>query len=114
MGALKRSRSGRWLEQEVLDVEPRLSYTGPGGVTITLDGVVYPGQLGEADAVERLEALADLAKPFALTDSEGRSYGRWVITQIDQDQSNHQPGGTPRRIAWSMQLRRFPEDQPDA
>ncbi len=110
MSKLKRSRKWRWPRQDVVGAAPRPSFTGPGERTITIDGVVYPGQLGDADALERLVELGDLGEPLALVDSSGRSFGRWTIESVDEDLDAFVAGGDARKIAWTMSLGWFPDD----
>lgn len=111
---LRRKRSWNWPKQQPIGARPAHSYTGPGDETVTLGGVVFPGQVGAEDAVARLEALADQGKPHPLADGEGRAYGLWVIVSIDEEKKGFYPGGTARKVTWSLELEAFTEREATA
>lgn len=109
MVALGRTRAWRHPTSEVLDALPIPSFVGPGEDTISLDGVVFPGQAGDRTAINRLVALADAGEPQILADSAGNAYGQWVIESLDEKMSRFVDGGSPRKIEWSLRLRRYPD-----
>ncbi|AHF89510.1 tail protein [Opitutaceae bacterium TAV5] len=109
---LQRVSGWEWAEQKRVGASPILQYTGPEAETITLPGTVFPLHAGAGlDQLDKLRALAAKGEPQALADGQGRSLGRWVITSITEDQSNHLPGGAPRKQTFTISITRYHDDQ---
>jgi phage protein U len=107
MQSLRRSLKWRWVKTQVIGAAPGKSYIGPDDRTRTLQGIVYPGQIGSADVLDKLEALGDTGEPQPLADGDGRAYGRWCIESLDESHTEHLPGGQPRKIAWTITISLF-------
>lgn len=104
---LRRSAEYRWPAQERFGRPPARQYTGPGGETVELDGVLYPEFRGGLGQLGALRALAGTGAPQRLTDSRGADWGQWVIERVEETQSVFFADGTPRKIEFRVALARY-------
>lgn len=104
---LNRSTSWTWAEQELFGLAPTLQYTGPGADTMTLPGVIYPEYRGGLSQIDNMRLIAGNGLPLVLVSGLGRILGRWVIDKIDEKQSVFASAGVPRKIEFTLSLRRF-------
>ena len=104
---MHRSSEYRWPGQDRFGQLPALQYTGPGEETMTLPGVIYPEWRGSANAMGMLRDLAAHGQPQLLIDAQGQLYGRWVITQVDETRSTFGAFAMPKKIEFSVTLKRF-------
>jgi phage protein U len=104
---MHRTAEYRWPGQDRFGQLPALQYTGPGEETITLPGIIYPEWRGSANAMDMLRALAAQGQPQTLLDAQGNLYGRWVVTQVDETRSIFAAFALPRKIEFSVTLKRF-------
>lgn len=111
---LTRAASWTWAPQERFGQMPGQQYTGPGEETISLPGLIFPEWRGGFGQVAQMRALAAEAKPLPLVDGAGASMGRWVIVRVDETQSTFAAAGAPRRVEFTIELRRFPDEPPAA
>lgn len=104
---LSRSSEYRWAGQERFGQHAALQFTGPGGDTITLSGVIFPEHLGGAGQVDAMRALAAQGQPQVLIDGMGNIMGEWVIESIQEQGSVFAAAGIPRRQAFTLAIRRY-------
>lgn len=104
---LDRKTEYRWVSQERINNDPALQYVGPGGDTISLPGVIYPGFRGGGAQLDKVRALAAQGLPQILIDGAGNLYGRWVIEGVDEKQSFFAAFGQPRKQEFTINLRRY-------
>lgn len=113
---LQRTTEYRWPAQERLARDPARQYLGPGNQRIQLNGVIYPGEFGSVDQVERMRAEAQGGKPLLLIAAPetytGLLMGYWVITRVEETGTHHLPGGAPRKIEFRLELSYYGEDSP--
>lgn len=102
----------RWEAQDRLLRDPAQQFVGPGGQTITLDGVLFPGFSGRQTTVEQLRSIAREGQPLMLTDGLGKVYGKWAIKGVREGKGVFAPGGGARRIDFNVQLVFYGEDNP--
>ncbi len=107
---MSRSSEYRWPGQERFGQMPALQFTGIGDETITLPGVIFPQYKGSANAMEKIRAMAAAGEPYLLLDAQGKIYGRWVITRVDETRSVFAAFAMPRKIEFSVTLQRFDGD----
>ncbi len=107
---LKRQSEYRWQEVNRIGANPALQFTGFGVETIELDGVIYPHFKGGLRQVTLMRAEAGLGKPLILISGNGFAFGRWCITKISENQSVFMKDGAPRKIEFSIDLKRYGED----
>lgn len=104
---LNRSTSWQWAEQALFGKAPTLQYTGPGADTLTLPGVIYPEYRGGLSQIDNMRLIAGNGQPLIMVSGLGRILGRWVIDQIDEKQSVFASAGMPRKIEFTLSLRRY-------
>jgi phage protein U len=108
---LKRQSEYRWQEINRINANPTLQFTGFGVETIDLEGVIYPHFKGGLKQITLMRAQAGLGKPLFLVSGNGFAFGRWCIVKITENQSNFLNDGAPRKIEFSISLKRYGEDQ---
>lgn len=104
---LSRSTEYRWADQETFGTLPVSQYTGIGKDSISLRGVVLPEYRGGYGQVDTLRELAATGQPQQLITGEGVLLGRWCIEKIDETQGTFAAKGLPRRVDFTVQLKRF-------
>ncbi|KVE33909.1 phage tail protein [Burkholderia sp. TSV86] len=97
----------RWPAQERFGQLPALQYTGAGEESVTLPGIIYPEWRGSANAMAMLRALAEQGQPQLMLDAQGRVYGRWVITNVEETRGTFAAFALPRKIEFTVTLKRF-------
>ena len=108
---LKRQSSYKWQEINRIGSNPTLQFTGFGVETIELEGVIYPHFKGGLKHVTLMRAEAGLGKALFLISGNGFAFGRWCITKITENQSNFLNDGVPRKIEFTLTLKRYGEDK---
>ena len=103
---LRRSCEYRWASQDRFGKRPALQFTGPGGDTVTLSGVILTEYRGGVGQIERMRAVARTGLPQMLIDGYGRLYGTFVIESIEETQSVFAAFGRPRKQDFTITLRR--------
>lgn len=108
---LKRQSEYKWQEISRIGSNPTLQFTGFGVETINLEGVIYPHFNGGLRQITLMRAQAGLGKPLFLISGNGFAFGRWCIAKISENQSNFLKDGSPRKIEFSITLKRYGEDK---
>ena len=101
----------RWAAQERLGRLPAQQYVGPGRETISLRGVLYPRFRGGLGQLDRMRAEAGRGVSLEMTEGSGRVWGRWVITRVEETRRIFDPDGTPRKIEFRLELRRYGQEE---
>jgi phage protein U len=104
---MRRRAEYKWPSQDRFGQLPVRQYVGPGDETITLPGVIYPQWRGSTNAIATLRAMAARGKPYLLMDAQGKMYGRWVITDVEETSSAFAAFTMPRKIEFNVTLQRF-------
>jgi phage protein U len=107
---LKRQSEYHWQEVSRINSNPALQFTGFGVETIDLEGVIYPHFKGGLKQITLMRAQAGIGKSLFLISGNGFAFGRWCITKITENQSNFLKDGSPRKIEFSITLKRYGED----
>lgn len=107
---LRRSASWNHPSNPRVGDRPAAQYTGQGDDTITLSGVLVPDFKGTLASIETLRYMGDLGDAYALVDGSGYVYGAWLIEGLDTDQTYFKQDGTPRRIDFTINLKRTDDD----
>ena len=110
---LQRQTNWRHGNTSRIGARPALQYMGPGDDTITLPGVILP-EFGNRAALDEIDQMADTGEPFVLVDGIGRVYGQYVITDKTETASYFDQIGTPKRIEFSITLKRSGDDNRNA
>ncbi len=111
---LQRSTEYRWATQDRLGISnlpltggPAYQYISQGRDTISLDGTLYPTQIGDSSTIDLLRTAASLGIPWPLMQyrgSRGVVLGLWIIDRVDETQTTYSPGGEPRKIDFKLSL----------
>lgn len=107
----QRSTGWKWPSQERFGQLDALQYTGLGEEVLVLPGVLYPNWKGDIDSLDELRGMADDGVPYLLVDSMGYVLGRWVIEKLDEKQTLHDSSGTPRKVEFSLSLKKFDDGE---
>ena len=103
---LSRKTNWRFGRSERIGALAAAQFLGPGEESISLAGLLAPPDIG---AYARLDALRDLAasgEAHDLVDSEGVVHGRFTIESLDESQSHILDGGIPRKVDFTLELKR--------
>jgi len=104
---LQRSAEYRWAAQPRIGAADALQFTGYGGDTIELRGVIYPEHRGGTGQLQRMRTQAGLGLPLPLISGGGLVFGLWAIEAVREGQRVFARGGAPRRQEFGLRLRRF-------
>lgn len=97
-----------WQENARIGINPSLQFTGYSR-SITIAGVMYPGQFGSRRHIEQMAEIAGTGKPQLLVASTGAPMGYWAITKLDSSGSVFFGNGEPRKIEFSVGLKYYGE-----
>lgn len=109
---LKRSTAQRWASKDRIGRLAAQQWVGPGEDTITLDGVLMPELTGGTESLDKLREMAAAGKAWILTAGTGEILGRWIITQVEETRSALLGNGLARKIAFSLSLKAYDDDDP--
>ncbi|MBQ4852687.1 phage tail protein [Pseudoalteromonas sp. MMG012] len=100
----------RWQSQDRLARTPAMQYVGPGFDEVTMTGTIYPHFNGGLFQVEAMRAEAIKGKPLLLVDGLGYVRGNYVITRIEETQTDIRVAGVPEKIEFNITLKYYGED----
>jgi len=103
---LQRQQTWRFAASERVGARAALQYLGEGEDTIELSGLLAPELTGTRDSLDTLRELALDGQALPLVDGTGVVYGNYVLTNLRETNSIFFADGTPRRIEFSISLRR--------
>lgn len=110
---LVRTRSWDWTEQPLIGGFPSMQLTGKSAPAITLAGVIYPEYKGGYEQIGLMTLEADKGVALDLVaftnDEAGVSLGQWVITGLTDRQGVFRANGAPRRIEFTLSIKRYAE-----
>ena len=92
-----------------VNARPVSQFLGPGDETLTLSGVLVPEITGNDLTLGLLVKMADKGAPYPLIDGTGKVYGHYVIEKISRSRSAFFDDGAPRKIEFSIELKRIDE-----
>ena len=107
---MRRTSDFKWEAQDRVGQRPALQFTGLGEDTITLPGVTYPEYKGSSNAMEQMRKMAAAGEPYLLLDSQGRIYGRWVITNVEETRGTFAVFSQPKKIEFNVTIKCFDGD----
>ena len=88
-------------------------FVGRGDGAITLPGVILPELAGTALSLDALRLMANTGKAWPMVEGSGRIYGLWVIESLSESKTLFFRDGTPRRIEFTLSLKRIDDDRID-
>lgn len=89
---------------------PAYQYVGPGDESINMNGTIFPQYNGGPLRVSLIRLSASLGIALPLIDGNGFAYGRWLIESVQETNSVFFSDGSPRKIDFSLSLKRYNED----
>lgn len=111
---LKRSTAQRWEAKNRVGKGPAYQHVGQGEDSITIEGTLAPDQLtGGAETLDKLREMAATGKAWILTAGTGEVLDSWFIDKVEEGRSHFLPNGRPRKITFSLTLRRYWDETPD-
>lgn len=92
---------------------PSIQFLGRDDELITLAGVLMPEVTGGLQDLDQLEYMAEQGLAWPLIDGTGRNYGMFVVTGIKTTRTLFFTDGTPRRIEFTLSLKRIDDSRTD-
>lgn len=106
----KRRTAWKHPTQSLVGARDASQFLGPGEDTITLDGSVVPEFAGDHLNLDALRYMANTGQAYALVEGTGAIFGAFVITEIEETRSHFYEDGSPRKVEFSISLRRVDMD----
>ena len=110
---LQRQTNWRHASNSRVGAPPALQFVGRGEDTITLPGIILPELAGSALSLDALRLMATTGKAWPMVEGTGRIYGLWVIESLSETKTVFFRDGTPRRIEFTLTLKRADDDRID-
>jgi len=110
---LQRQTEWRHANNSRVGAAPARQFVGRGEDSITLPGVILPELAGSALSLDALRLMANTGKAWPMVEGSGRIYGLWVIESLSETKTLFFRDGTPRRIEFTLSLKRIDDDRID-
>ena len=110
---LQRQTDWRHASNNRVGAAPARQFVGRGDDAITLPGLLFPELAGTPFSLEALRLMANTGKAWPMIEGSGRIYGLWVIESLSETKTVFFRDGTPRRIEFTLSLKRIDDDQLD-
>lgn len=110
---LQRQTDWRHASNNRVGAPPARQFVGRGDDTITLPGIIFPELAGSALSLDALRLMANTGKAWPMVEGSGRIYGLWVIESLSETKTLFFRDGTPRRIEFTLNLKRTDDDRID-
>ena len=110
---LQRQTNWRHASNSRVGAPPALQFVGRGDDTITLPGIILPELAGSVLSLDALRLMANTGKAWPMVEGTGRIYGLWVIESLSETKTVFFRDGTPRRIEFTISLKRTDDDRID-
>ncbi|WP_460104164.1 phage tail protein [Pseudomonas sp. S2_D10] len=111
--ALQRQTDWRHASNPRVGAAPARQFVGRGDDTITLPGIILPELAGSALSLDALRLMANTGKAWPMVEGSGRIYGLWIIESLNETKTLFFRDGTPRRIEFTLNLKRIDDDRID-
>ena len=110
---LQRQTEWRHASNNRIGAAPARQFMGRGDDAITLPGIIFPELAGSTLSLDALRLLANTGKAWPMVEGTGRIYGLWVIESLSETKTVFFRDGTPRRIEFTLTLKRTDDDRID-
>ena len=110
---LQRQTEWRHPSNSRVGAAPARQFVGRGDDIITLPGIIFPELAGTTLSLDALRLMANTGKAWPMIKGSGRIYGLWVIESLSETKTVFFRDGTPRRIEFTLTLKRIDDDQLD-
>ncbi|WP_460158709.1 phage tail protein [Pseudomonas sp. S3_E11] len=111
--ALQRQTDWRHASNPRVGAAPARQFVGRGDDTITLPGIILPELAGSVLSLDALRLMANTGKAWPMVEGSGRIYGLWIIESLNETKTLFFRDGTPRRIEFTLNLKRIDDDRID-
>ncbi|AZD84747.1 Unclassified tail protein [Pseudomonas chlororaphis subsp. aureofaciens] len=110
---LQRQTEWRHASNSRIGAAPAQQYLGRGDDKITLPGIILPELAGSVLSLDTLRLMANTGKAWPMVEGSGRIYGLWVIESLSETKTIFFRDGTPRRLEFTINLKRIDDDRID-
>ncbi|WP_010176311.1 phage tail protein [Pseudomonas sp. PAMC 25886] len=110
---LQRQTDWRHASNSRIGAAPARQFLGRGDDAITLPGIILPELAGSALSLDAIRLMANTGKAWPMVEGNGRIYGLWVIESLSENKTIFFMDGTPRRIEFTLSLKRIDGDRID-
>ncbi|MCB2255373.1 phage tail protein [Pseudomonas chlororaphis] len=110
---LQRQTEWRHASTSRIGAPPALQFLGRGDDKITLPGIILPELAGSVLSLDALRLMANTGKAWPMVEGSGRIYGLWVIESLSETKTLFFRDGTPRRLEFTINLKRIDDDRID-
>lgn len=110
---LQYQRNWRHVTNNRVNRRPTTQFLGPDNDQLTLSGVLMPEVTGGRLSLLALELMAEQGKAWPLIEGSGTIYGMYVIEGLNQTKTEFFRDGMPRRIEFTLSLKRVDESLSD-
>lgn len=110
---LQRQTEWRHVSNTRIGTAPARQFVGRGDDSITLPGVILPELAGSVLSLDTLRLMANTGKAWPMVEGSGRIYGLWVIESLSETKTVFFRDGTPRRLEFTLNLKRIDDDRID-
>ena len=110
---LQRQTEWRHPSSSRVGAAPARQFIGRGDDSISLPGIIFPELAGTTLSLDALRLMANTGKAWPMIEGTGRIYGLWVIESLSETKTVFFRDGTPRRIEFTLSLKRIDDDQLD-
>lgn len=110
---LQRQTDWRHASNNRIGAAPARQFLGRGDDAITLPGIILPELAGSALSLDAIHLMANTGKAWPMVEGTGRIYGLWVIESLSETKTLFFRDGTPRRIEFTISLKRTDDDRID-
>lgn len=107
--SLERETAFTWASHERFGSGPLHQFTGPGSDTIRMEGMILPHFKGGLGQVQQMRSQAEIGLPLSLVTGRGTYLGLWVVESISEKQEIFWADGTPRKIEFTIALKKYNE-----
>lgn len=110
--SLSRNWSFRWASQDRMGTMPAKQFTGISDQTLSLSGMIFPGEIGEAYFIEEMAKEAGKGHPMMLVTNikdVGQVMNWWCITGCQETTSHLDAMNQARVISFSLSLSYYGE-----
>lgn len=108
---IQRRRNWRHPSNDRVGARAASQFAGPGDDIITIGGLLAPGQIGHAEALDDIALMADAGEAYPLLDGEGYVYGAYVITDLDETKKHFLVDGQALAVDFVITLKRVDDDE---
>lgn len=109
--SFKRQNAWRWPSNSRTTSTNAHQYTGKDEESIELSGTLMPEISGGVSNLQQLRDMADKGEPHLLISGAGQIFGYYIIVNLSEDRSYFLADGTPQKIDFSLQLKKY-DDRP--